>query len=88
MKIADIFVDPNPPHRHSGKEVLDSGAANACPICQARTIAKLTSERDRLRKALQILYDETADYIRVNHLGDIHHNQSMKTARDALKGTK
>lgn len=35
-------------------------------------------------QALRTLYDETADYIKVNHLGDVHHNQSMKAARDAL----
>lgn len=40
---------------------------------------------DTLHHALQQLYDETADYIRLNHLGDVHHNQSMKDARDALE---
>ena len=38
-----------------------------------------------LRNALQALYDETADYIRLNRLGDVHHNRSMQMARDALK---
>jgi hypothetical protein len=37
-----------------------------------------------LREALQGLYDETADYIRLNNLGDAHHNQTMKKAREAL----
>lgn len=41
-----------------------------------------------LESALRGLYDETADYIRVNRLGEVHHNQTMKAARDALKGTK
>jgi Na+-transporting NADH:ubiquinone oxidoreductase subunit NqrC len=45
------------------------------------------SERaDRDEAALQCLYDETADYIRINNLGDIHHNRSMQMARDALTG--
>ncbi len=39
----------------------------------------------RLRAALQRLYDETADYISINHLGDVHHNGSMKMAREALR---
>ncbi len=38
-----------------------------------------------LRRALQLLYDETADYIRLNKLGDVHHNRSMQLARDALR---
>lgn len=36
------------------------------------------------RDALKCLYDETADYIRLNNLGDIHHNRSMQMARDVL----
>lgn len=35
--------------------------------------------------ALHTLYMETADYITLNHLGPVHHNQSMKNARDVLK---
>jgi len=38
----------------------------------------------KLREALQLLYSETCDYIRVNNLGDVHHNRSMQLARDAL----
>lgn len=37
------------------------------------------------REALQMLYDEMADYIKINHLGDMHHNQLMKLARAALQ---
>lgn len=40
--------------------------------------------QDALRLALQTLYDETADYIRLNNLGHPHQNQSMRMARDAL----
>lgn len=43
------------------------------------------NELKRTREALQCLYDETADYIRINNLGDVHHNRSMQMARDALK---
>lgn len=38
--------------------------------------------------ALKQLYEETADYITVNHLGDIHHNKSMLDARDAIEKYK
>lgn len=45
-------------------------------------------ERQRLMdeavEALQTLYDETADYIHINHLGGVHHNQSMQQARNIL----
>lgn len=41
-------------------------------------------ERDELRAALQILHDETADYVRLNNLGDPYSNQSMRMARDAM----
>lgn len=41
-------------------------------------------ELDLLYKALYDLYLETIDYITINHLGDPHHNRSMKQARDAL----
>jgi len=36
------------------------------------------------RDALSMLYQETADYIKINNLGDVHHNQSMKLARNVL----
>ena len=39
----------------------------------------------RLEEALRMLYEETADYIRINHLGDVHHNRSMQLARAALE---
>ena len=37
-----------------------------------------------LQEALKMLHDETEDYIKINHLGDPHHNQSMKLAKQAL----
>ncbi len=40
-----------------------------------------------MREALQALYTEQADYIRINYLGDVHHNRSMQMARDALSTT-
>ncbi len=47
----------------------------------------LLQERDELREALQMLYSETADYIRLNNLGGMD-NQCMKLARAALNNTK
>ena len=47
-------------------------------------LAEVTRERDRLREALKELYEETASYITVNKLGNIHHNRSMQLAHSAL----
>ena len=33
---------------------------------------------------LVLLYNENVDYIEINNLGDPHHNESMKRARDVL----
>ena len=51
----------------------------------AEANARLIAAAPDLLEALQMLYDETADYITLNHLGDPHHNQSMKLARAAIK---
>ena len=47
-------------------------------------LAACEKERDALRTALTMLYEETADYIRLNDLGAVHHNRSMRMARAAL----
>jgi hypothetical protein len=54
---------------------------------ESRANAALLAAAPDLREALQRLYDETADYIRINKLGDVHHNRSMQMARDALDKT-
>ena len=38
----------------------------------------------KLVEALRRLHDETSDYIRINNLGDTHHNESMKQASATL----
>ena len=38
-------------------------------------LAACEKERDALRTALTMLYEETADYIRLNDLGAVHHNR-------------
>lgn len=45
---------------------------------------QLISAAPDLLAALKILHDETADYIKINNLGDPHHNKSMQYARDAI----
>lgn len=40
---------------------------------------------EELRKALQLLHDNTAEYISINNLGDPWHNQDMQMARAALR---
>lgn len=52
--------------------------------CQVE-MEKQAARKMELRAALQCIYDETADYIRRNHLGDVHHNLSMQIARAALR---
>jgi len=47
-------------------------------------IGELRAENVRLAEALKMLYEETVDYIQLNHLGDPHHNRSMQLARAAL----
>ena len=54
---------------------------------QSRILA-LESSNLVQREALKTLYDETADYIKINHLGDVHHNKSMQMAREALSSPK
>ena len=51
-------------------------------------VDSLRTQNRELHTALKLLYDETADYIRINHLGDVHHNRSMQAARDALARIK
>lgn len=47
-------------------------------------VREVIEELDRTRAVLNILYDETADYIKINNLGDVRHNRSMQLARDIL----
>lgn len=48
---------------------------------------EITTPSKDLFEALKVLYEETADYIRRNNLGDVHHNLSMQLARNALEKT-
>jgi hypothetical protein len=47
-------------------------------------VLKLAKREARMREALELLYLETADYIKINNLGDVHHNRSMQLAKSAL----
>ena len=56
-------------------------------VINRQLIKHAEAAEQRLREveaALRCLYDETADYITINHLGPVHHNRSMQMARDAL----
>jgi hypothetical protein len=48
-------------------------------------LADAVAERDRMRAALQMLHDNTAEYQRINHLGG-YDNHDMRVARAALNG--
>jgi hypothetical protein len=54
-----------------------------CRLYEA-ALDKADAEIEGFRCALSMLYAEQVDYITLNHLGDPHHNQSMKLARAAL----
>jgi hypothetical protein len=70
-----IFIEPV-----SGEPVAEVEAPNDTDWANARLIAAAPE----LLAALKALYEETADYIRINYLGDVHHNHSMQMARDAI----
>ncbi len=65
-----------------------------CADCGAKAMPNMThaliQAQHRLEKceiALRRLYDDTADYIIVNNLGDVHHNKAMQMAREALRSS-
>lgn len=51
-------------------------------VCKAD--ADLIAAAPALLAALKRLYAETADYIIINNLGDVHHNHAMRAARAAI----
>ena len=65
--------------RHADDEpIID---ADAALIVRAVNRDHLFEE---VLSALERLYEHDADYIRINHLGDVHHNKVMRDARAAL----
>lgn len=63
-----------------------------CVVCQSASsphvslaLVRTHHNLEKCEIALRRLYDETADYIIVNNLGDVHHNKSMQMAREALR---
>ena len=56
-------------------------AAQHAALCELRD---LRAERDALRDALQMLYDEQMDYIKINKLCGAENNRVMVAARAAL----
>lgn len=57
-------------------------------IDDAEFIVRACNNFVSLLQALKILHDETEDYIRINNLGDPHHNKSMQYARDAIENAE
>jgi hypothetical protein len=49
-----------------------------------RRINRLSAEKAVLLQALQALYDENMDYIRINKLSGAENNQVLRNARAAL----
>ena len=68
---------------HHAKYGMDKDSEHP-PMDEAIANAHLLRAAPELLAALNRLYEETADYISINHLGDIHHNQAMKDARAAI----
>ncbi len=60
-------------------EIINKLYLELSQVATAKTAREL-----ELESALRGLYEDTADYIQVNDLGNVHHNQSMKDARAAL----
>lgn len=50
--------------------------------------ARLIAAAPALLEALEILHDETKDYVEINNLGDPYHNRSMELARAAIAAAK
>jgi hypothetical protein len=71
MRVVEAGMD----HDYS---TIDGGIANEAD-------ARLIAAAPDLYHALEMLRSEMADYIQLNHLGDVYHNRSMQMARDALK---
>ena len=46
--------------------------------------ARLVASAPDLLVALKFMYEAEADYITRNNLGDVHHNDRMKLARDVI----
>jgi chromosome segregation ATPase len=64
------------------REAIDANPEEAT----ADEVRRVVRERNRMRSALQLLHDNTADYVRINNLGDPYQNADMRMARDALQG--
>lgn len=82
-------------YAHGGYVWAYNGNAAYIAAAHPQSILTLTAalrealiDAEAKRIALRALYEDTADYIRVNNLGDVHHNFSMQLARAALKEAK
>lgn len=65
-------------------QCVNDDVKSPAAIADMQFILTACNSHDALVDALELLYNETADYIRLNNLGNTHHNESMKRARAAL----
>ena len=72
----------------SEKHTPDMKDVYRCQGCGAAVMTEAVvlewEDVGALVEAARMLYAETIDYITINHLGDPHHNQSMKQMKAAL----
>ena len=69
------------------RELLDSGTLLVDDFTVrelSESLSFVLEQKERVLSALENLYNDTAEYITINHLGDVHHNKVMQDARDAL----
>ena len=75
-------------HGPNGEHVADTGAWRDDEHPEMRANAHLIAAAPDLLEALELLHDETRDYVEINSLGDPWHNRSMKMARAAIAKAK
>jgi hypothetical protein len=65
-------------------------ARRICDLCELNSpemnklLGDMICAAPELYAALKLLHDNTAEYIRINHLGDPYQNADMRAARDVL----
>ena len=68
----------------NGSEIIAHVYHIGKPGIIADANARLIAAAPELLEALKMLHDENKDYMKINHLGDPYHNQSMRMALAAI----
>lgn len=84
VRIGAVPVDHCPDEEMAKESAARVNLALSKVVVPKEEFQRLKAAADKMAEALNQLYTETADYILINHLGDVHHNKSMKDARKAL----